>query len=355
MKSSPLTAARCGRAWIGGLLLCLAAHAPAQDAASEAARTAAARAHLSFLREDFAAAARDFEQSYNWSPNFDAALGAGMSYFKQHRFAEAELWFANAQRFQPSDQESAILLASAQMANRKFSQALDTLQAFVRDYPDTSQQAAQALADLRADLDARGSRWNTRREFSARWVPALLAVLGFGGFLVLLRAENAGLRQVGRGLGLLALASFAMLGPFPVWLWPAGLLWGAYQCVQGARLYRRNSRQPATETNRASENDFRGQPNPPDDYATRNSANTPAASRQDPLAPQYALLGIRSAAGYREVRSAFRRQARKFHPDRIPTSQPDEIRLAAESFRRIRSAYKVICEAKGWGKSRSSR
>lgn len=348
MKSSPLTAARCGRAWIGGLLLFLAAHAQAQDASSEAARAAVERAHLSLLREDFAAAARDFEQSYNWSPNFDAALGAGMSHFKQHHFAEAELWFANAQRFRPSDQQSAILLASAQMANRKFSEALDTLQSFVRNYPDSSQQAGKALADLRADLDARRPRWNTRKEFSARWVPAVLAVLSFGGFLVLLRAENPGLRQVGKGLGLLALASFAILGPFPLWIWPAGLLWGGYQFVQGVRLYRRNASQPRTETNHTSENDFRRHRNPPRDYATRNSADTPAAGDNNPLAGEYALLGIRSAAGYREVRSAFRRQARQFHPDRIPASQPEQVRLAAESFRRIRSAYRTICEARGW-------
>lgn len=343
---------KSGGAWIGGLLLCLAAQAQAQDASSDAARVAVARAHLFFLREDFAAAARDFEQSYNWSPTFDAALGAGTSHFKQHRFAEAELWFENARRFRPSDQESAILLASAQMANRKFSQALDTLQSFVRDYPDSSRQASKALADLRADLDSRGPRWNTRREFSARWIPALLAVLGFGGFLVLLRAENAGLRQAGKGLGLLALASFAMLGPFPLWIFPAGLLWGGYQCVQGLRLYRRNTRHAATETDHTSENDFSRQRNPPRDYATRNSADTPAATDTNPLAGEYALLGIRSAAGYREVRSAFRRQARKFHPDRIPASQTEQVRLAAESFRKIRSAYQVICAAKGWGKSR---
>lgn len=61
-----------------------------------------------------------------------------------------------------------------------------------------------------------------------------------------------------------------------------------------------------------------------------------AEARPDEVPTLYAVLGIKASATPDEVKSAYRRLARSWHPD--VCSEPD----AAEQFRRIQHAYEVL-------------
>ncbi len=63
----------------------------------------------------------------------------------------------------------------------------------------------------------------------------------------------------------------------------------------------------------------------------------------------YRLLGIRPGASAKEVRRAFRRQAKLHHPDRNPGDTDAE-----ERFREILDAYDMAIRAVGWPARQSS-
>ena len=61
----------------------------------------------------------------------------------------------------------------------------------------------------------------------------------------------------------------------------------------------------------------------------------------------YAILEISPDATDDEVKSAYRRMAMKFHPDKVATLGPDVQKAAEEKFRKIQSAYETIKKQRG--------
>lgn len=61
----------------------------------------------------------------------------------------------------------------------------------------------------------------------------------------------------------------------------------------------------------------------------------------------YAVLEISPNATDDEVKSAYRRMAMKFHPDKVATLGPDVQKAAEEKFRKIQSAYETIKKQRG--------
>ena len=66
------------------------------------------------------------------------------------------------------------------------------------------------------------------------------------------------------------------------------------------------------------------------------------SSREAQVANAYRLLGLDFGATADEVKSAFRRLARKYHPD---TVQDEELKnVLSEKFKEISMAYKLLTE-----------
>lgn len=61
----------------------------------------------------------------------------------------------------------------------------------------------------------------------------------------------------------------------------------------------------------------------------------------------YAVLEISPNATDDEVKSAYRRMAMKFHPDKVATLGPDVQKSAEEKFRKIQEAYETIKKQRG--------
>ena len=55
----------------------------------------------------------------------------------------------------------------------------------------------------------------------------------------------------------------------------------------------------------------------------------------------YLILGIRRDAPLDEVKSAYRRQMRRYHPDRH-ADDPEKVRIANEVSQQLREAYEAI-------------
>ncbi len=53
----------------------------------------------------------------------------------------------------------------------------------------------------------------------------------------------------------------------------------------------------------------------------------------------YALLNVHQAATPAEIKEAYRRLARRYHPDLNPGN-----RMAEERFKQVNAAYEMICE-----------
>jgi DnaJ like chaperone protein len=61
----------------------------------------------------------------------------------------------------------------------------------------------------------------------------------------------------------------------------------------------------------------------------------------------YTELEISPSATDDEVRSAYRRMAMKYHPDRVATLGPDVQKAAEEKFKKIQDAYAAIKKQRG--------
>lgn len=63
---------------------------------------------------------------------------------------------------------------------------------------------------------------------------------------------------------------------------------------------------------------------------------------QPPNGSHYAVLGVSHTAADQEIRSAFRRLAAKWHPDKCVRKSPEEQVWARETFEAIQRAYNVL-------------
>ena len=61
----------------------------------------------------------------------------------------------------------------------------------------------------------------------------------------------------------------------------------------------------------------------------------------------YAVLEISPSATDDEVKSAYRRMAMKYHPDKVATLGPDVQKAAEEKFRKVQEAYETIKKQRG--------
>ncbi len=58
----------------------------------------------------------------------------------------------------------------------------------------------------------------------------------------------------------------------------------------------------------------------------------------------YEVLGLTMAASQKEVQSAYRRQATKWHPDKWATMAPEAQQSAAQKFAQVQSAHEVLAD-----------
>ena len=62
----------------------------------------------------------------------------------------------------------------------------------------------------------------------------------------------------------------------------------------------------------------------------------------------YKILEITKSASNDEVKSAYRKMAKKHHPDKLQDLGPEHIRVAEEKFQKIQEAYEKIKEERGF-------
>ncbi|MBI3940775.1 MAG: DnaJ domain-containing protein [Acidobacteria bacterium] len=425
-------------------LACVPAQGPSQ--ALELLRQGEAQLNMHNYRE----AADRFEQSYNWQPAFQAAFQAGYCHFELKRFAEAELWLEKARKLNPESEGATVYLASAQIANYKPGPAIRLLEEFARRHPDARQVSA-TLAAIRSDLSPQ--KRPARSVSFSQFLLAGLLVLSFLLFIASLRATNAGIREGGRGLGLVALASFYLISPFPALPGWAGYAWAGFKLYRGYHLYRFLKREgswaalmrselyrfaaafigPARCRDEArvgkalngllraglSRDSVREveiqlqttQADPQEieqtleqfgqadrliqemllrllagmalqlGYAETekrllrslaaklrlehrladllvelgaggadSSGARPAwgAEDTDPLAPYFQILDVAPSASRSQVKSGYRRQVKRYHPDVISHLGGEFSTGAADRFRTIKQAYQKVCKARGW-------
>ena len=58
----------------------------------------------------------------------------------------------------------------------------------------------------------------------------------------------------------------------------------------------------------------------------------------------YEVLGITKDASEQEIKSAYRKLAMKYHPDRYATASDAEKKMAEGKFKEINHAYEVLSE-----------
>ena len=68
--------------------------------------------------------------------------------------------------------------------------------------------------------------------------------------------------------------------------------------------------------------------------------------RKDPNA-HYTILEITKSATDQEVKAAYRKMAKKYHPDRLTDLGEDVRKAAREKFHKVQEAYDAICKERG--------
>jgi DnaJ like chaperone protein len=61
----------------------------------------------------------------------------------------------------------------------------------------------------------------------------------------------------------------------------------------------------------------------------------------------YEVLGLSPSASDSDVKSAYRRLVKKYHPDALQGMGEDVVKEAEASFRQIQAAYEELCRARG--------
>jgi DnaJ-domain-containing protein 1 len=79
---------------------------------------------------------------------------------------------------------------------------------------------------------------------------------------------------------------------------------------------------------------------------TEGSRQTYSESRNEKLAQAYANLELPYGAPFSEVRRAYKRLLRAYHPDRF-AQDPEKLNIATEITKKINQAFTLIRQAKG--------
>ncbi len=61
----------------------------------------------------------------------------------------------------------------------------------------------------------------------------------------------------------------------------------------------------------------------------------------------YQILGVSRNASQQEIKSAFRKQAQRYHPDRVSHLGEEFQQLAKEKFQKIQKAYEILSNGAG--------
>jgi DnaJ-domain-containing protein 1 len=85
-----------------------------------------------------------------------------------------------------------------------------------------------------------------------------------------------------------------------------------------------------------------------EDFLRDGAASRRAAPPPDPLAPDYALLGLKPDADRAAIQRAWHRCVRETHPDRF-AYDPTAAEAARERFHLYQQAYERIIAARGEG------
>ena len=79
------------------------------------------------------------------------------------------------------------------------------------------------------------------------------------------------------------------------------------------------------------------------DFQRQELLHGSAEQRLDP----YEVLGISQSSSDSDVKSAYRRLVKKYHPDALQGMGEDVVKEAEASFRQIQAAYEELCRARG--------
>jgi DnaJ like chaperone protein len=79
------------------------------------------------------------------------------------------------------------------------------------------------------------------------------------------------------------------------------------------------------------------------DFQRQELLHGSAEKRLDP----YEVLGLSPSSSDSDVKSAYRRLVKKYHPDALQGMGEDVVKEAEASFRQIQTAYEELCRARG--------
>lgn len=86
----------------------------------------------------------------------------------------------------------------------------------------------------------------------------------------------------------------------------------------------------------------RSGPSPHDDAHQRTASGAQAQSSRDESKDPYTVLGLGRNASPQEIKSAYRRLAAKYHPDKVAHLGKDFQHLAEKRFKEIQEAYRQL-------------
>ena len=79
------------------------------------------------------------------------------------------------------------------------------------------------------------------------------------------------------------------------------------------------------------------------DFDRQELLHRPSVRRQDP----YEVLGLALSASDSDIKSAYRKLVKKYHPDALQGMGEDVVKEAEATFRQIHDAYEELCKARG--------